>query len=122
MVAAVEKTLLPGDCYPLVTPEECHEATILFLYANAKNVVANKAGNYPVLGLDFQDEPIIGVFAPTIEVYLGRVTGEIPDPGYTLGPGPEGHEKATEEVFKRLIGKRLLKSAYEGTLALANAI
>lgn len=120
--APIEELLLPGDCYPVPTPTECHEQAILFLYAGADNVKRDAHGELPVLGIDFQDEAMIGVYGAGFDLYLGRLLDVVESPGYALGAGPAGYEAAGKKVFERLVGKTWMKSSYEHTLSLSNLL
>ena len=116
-VAPAEDALLSGRCYPLLTPSECNESAILFVYD--ADGVRDAEGEPPVLGLDIQDEPMIGVYGAGFDLYLARLCDVVPSPGYALGAGPEGYEAAGKAAFARVVGKDMMKSAYEHTLALS---
>lgn len=116
-IEASGATLLPGPCYPLLTPTECNESAILFVYDGPKARDAD--GEPPVLGLDIQDEPMIGVYGAGFDLYLARLCDVVPSPGYAIGAGPRGYEEAGKAAFARVIGKKWMKSAYEDTIALS---
>lgn len=116
-IAGSGEMLLPGPCYPLLTPTECNESAILFVYDGPKARDAD--GEPPVLGLDIQDEPMIGVYGAGFDLYLARLCDVVPSPGYALGAGPEGYEAAGKAAFARVVGKKWMKSSYEDTIALS---
>lgn len=116
-IGASGEALLPGPCYPLLTPTECNESAILFVYDGPKARDAD--GEPPVLGLDIQDEPMIGVYGAGFDLYLARLCEVVPSPGYALGAGPEGYEASGKAAFARVVGKKWLKSAYDETIALS---
>jgi hypothetical protein len=115
--ASIEDQLFPGDCYPLLTPTICNESAIIFMYGGAKNVKADAHGDLPVLGIDFQDEAMVGVFGAGFDVYLGRLLSVVPSISYALGEGPPGYEEASKSAFERLVGEQGMDSSYEYTLA-----
>ncbi|MBX3160396.1 MAG: hypothetical protein KF773_30810 [Deltaproteobacteria bacterium] len=117
-LAPLDRIMLPGDCYPLLVPSECHEETLVFLYAGD----ADEHGELPVLAIDFQDEPTIGVYGAGFDLYLARLVGVVPSPGYALGAGPRGYERAGRATFERIVGPHALAFAHADTLALANVL
>ncbi|APR85697.1 Hypothetical protein A7982_11046 [Minicystis rosea] len=81
--APLEESLFPGPCIPLYVPELCSDLTTLFLYLP----LADASGEAPVVGFDFTDDGIIGVFAPRFDHYLARVLG-LQRYRYAFGPIP----------------------------------
>lgn len=116
-IEASGQKLLPGPCYELLTPTECNESAILFVYDGPK--ARDEAGEPPVLGLDIQDEPMIGVYGAGFDLYLARLCDVVPSPGYALGAGPKGYEADGKAAFERVVGKKWMKSSYEHTIALS---
>lgn len=95
-VRGVEERLLPGDCIPLPTPTVCPDDCRVFLYAGGE---PDATGDRPVLGIDFSDSGVIGVFACGFDVYLARVAGLLTATA-ALGASPPGYEEdhATSEA------------------------
>lgn len=92
--------LFPGACIPLYVPQLCSDDTVLFLYPP----LADAAGEAPVLGFDFTDDGIVGVFAPRFDQYLARVL-DLHRYSYAFGPIP-GIEPFVEALLAQLPAKQ----------------
>jgi hypothetical protein len=90
----------------------------VFLYAGDPD----EHGELPVLAIDLQDEPVIGVYGAGFDLYLARLVGVVPSPGYALGAGPAGYEHAGRATFERVVGAEALAFAHQDKLALANVL
>jgi hypothetical protein len=100
--------VLPGDCYPLLTPQICSDSSFVFLYAPA----ADEDGEPPVVGLDCSDSGFVGIFAARFDVYLARVADLTPQVDHAFGLGPKpwaAASKAALERIRKAVPKKLQK-------------
>lgn len=102
--------LFPGACIPLYVPQLCSDDTILFLYPP----LADAAGEAPVLGFDFTDDGIVGVFAPRFDHYLARVL-DLHRYSYAFGPIP-GIEPFVDALLAQLPAAQRKLAQGEGGL------
>ncbi|MCA9532294.1 MAG: hypothetical protein KC593_01395 [Myxococcales bacterium] len=100
--------ILPGACYPLVLPERCNEASLIFAYqapGTGQPSAGGASGDLPVLLIDVQDSPILIVFAPSIAEYLALITDVIT---------AKSLAKANVAVLGQIVGKARAKRIRQG--------
>lgn len=94
----LQEILLPGPCYRVYTPSVCSDGSFLFLYPR----LADEEGEAPVLGFDFTDDGLVGVFAPSFDVYMARALDLVRFPT-AFGAAPGAHGKAKKRALDALV-------------------
>lgn len=103
--------LLPGGCHRVWIPSECSDSSVVFLYEPA----TGDDGEPPVVGLDFSDSGIVGLFACGFDVYMARVMQVCEGLPYALGAGPAPYADASRAALQRIISaapKAIQKKLY----------